>query len=83
MRLDGARLYLAQGWQRIGAAAIQTPVVHVEMHDGALVLRVGSQQGAWYGWGDAGVEPGRVDLEVLRIFFAALGTLETVEVLTP
>src|SRR5262249_29525344 len=83
IRLDGARMYVAIGWDRIGQAAIRAPVVHTETVNGQLVLRVGPVQGAWYDWGNLAAGAGRADPPALRAYFQARGQLEVVDQLTP
>ena len=76
--LDGARRYVAIGWERIGAAAIDAPVVHAETVNGTFVLRVGAYLGAWVGRGAPPNAMVPVDTQPLRDYFAARGALETV-----
>lgn len=79
--LDGKRQYVALGWDRAGAAAIDAPVVHVETVKGQLVLRVGEVQGAWVGLVDSANR--RVDAPALREHFQGRGLLEVVASLLP
>lgn len=77
--LEGRRLYVGVVYTPMGAAAIRTPILHVEEREGRLTLRIDEHIGA--GFGDelpAGVPPWprRVDVAVLRRAFRAVGALE-------
>ena len=78
VRLDGQRQYVAIGWQRIGAAAIDAPVVHAETVAGTFVLRIGGYLGAWVGRPQPPNAMVAVDTRKLRDYFLARGALETV-----
>jgi hypothetical protein len=69
--LDGKRLVGGMLWQRIGAAALRMPVLHVE----PPLLYLGEQQGSWIGF-TAGHTT--VDAPALRDYFRALGLLHEV-----
>jgi hypothetical protein len=84
VRLDGKRQFVAMEWPRMGAAGLQVPVVHIETPQGSgKVMRIGAQQGAWYGWGNFGDGDDRIDPPALRDLFRQLGRLDEVPALTP
>jgi hypothetical protein len=78
--LDGKPLYRGQCYTKIGAAALNYPVMHIESgNDGTKVLRIGSHQGAWIGMEarDSALAA-RIDPPELRELFKRLDKLGTI-----
>lgn len=75
---DDEELFVGVVYMLEGAAAIRTPVLHVEEADGgALVLRIGAAQGAWlFGDVDAPELSQRIDRTELRAGFCERGILD-------
>jgi hypothetical protein len=76
---DERVLFVGLGYMREGAAAIRTPVLHVEeASNGAVTLLLGAYQGAWYGFGSGNgdlVLRERIDRPELRTALCARGIL--------
>jgi len=69
---EGRELFMGQCYLRMGAAALQFPVMHIEEEAGRVVLFIRDQQG-----GAGGEESKRrMDPPELRQLFAELGRLE-------
>jgi hypothetical protein len=79
---DGQPLFVGVVYLIYGAAALQTPVLHVgDIENDALVLRLGAWQGAWL-LPDAEGDPQlreRLDRSELRATFCARGVLSVLE----
>jgi hypothetical protein len=73
--LDGRTLYLGVVYTMIGAAAIQTPVLHIQDNKGRMELRLGAWQGAWYGMGRG--DASRLEQKDVRALFEKRGVLST------
>jgi hypothetical protein len=71
--LDGKRLYVGVVYTMYGAAALDTPVLHVKDESGRVELRIGSHQGAWMGWGKG--DASRIDAPEVRDLFRDRGAL--------
>lgn len=78
---DDQELFVGVVYQPAGAAAIRTPVLHIEeSEDGARVLRLGAWQGAWLS-GSSGNDElrERIDRAELRTAFCERGILDQLE----
>lgn len=74
--VGGKHLFSGVLYPAIGAAAIQSPVVHATDYQGRVVLTIGAQQGTAY-LGGAPVEAARrIDRPELRALFRKRGALE-------
>lgn len=74
--LRGKHMFSAVLYPAVGAAAIQSPVVHASEVGGCVVLTIGAQQGTAY-FGGAPVEDARrIDRVELRELFRRRGVLE-------
>jgi hypothetical protein len=75
---DGQRLFVGVGYFRGGAAALRTPVLHVERDtDDTLVVRLGAIQGAWGFEDQTPLEyRQRIDRAELRAALCARGILD-------
>lgn len=79
---DERELFVGVVYFMAGAAAIQTPVLHMEEADsGALALRLGAVQGAWLLGGDGTSEAlrERIDRAELRAGFCERGILNQLD----
>jgi hypothetical protein len=78
---DEQELFVGVVYQKGGAAAIQTPVLHAEQaEDGALVLLLGAWQGAWAISGGGAAElRERLDRTELRAELCGRGLLEEIQ----
>ena len=78
----GQRLLVGVVYDEIGAAAIRTPVLHLEKKaDGSVALRLGAWQGAWMGFpsfSDSAVQE-RLDRPELRAVLCEKGALRQLE----
>lgn len=74
---DDQELFVGVIYPRGGAAAIETPVLHIETsEDGSPVLWLGARQGAWIPVGTGNQElRERIDRAELRAGFCARGIL--------
>jgi hypothetical protein len=75
---DGEELFLGLVYALIGAAAINTPVLHVDRDaDDLVVLRLGAWQSAWAMVGEGSLEAReRIDRPELRAVFCQRGALQ-------
>lgn len=73
--VNGETLYVGVVYNIMGAAAIQTPVLHLQEADGKVELRIGAWQGAWYGMGRG--DASRIERKEIRELFAKQGVLTT------
>jgi hypothetical protein len=78
---DEQELFVGVVYQREGAAAIQTPVLHAEQaEDGALVLLLGAWQSAWAISGGGAAElRERLDRTELRAELCGRGILDEIQ----
>jgi hypothetical protein len=77
---DDRELFVGVIYPLVGAAAILTPVLHVESENDVLVLRLGAWQGAWPFAGSGGddVLRARIDRAELRGTFCGRGILSEI-----
>ena len=73
--LDDQRLYVGVVYTIYGAAALNTPVLHVATDNGQVELKIGSHQGAWMGWGWKNGNASRIDRQEIRDLFFSRGVL--------
>jgi hypothetical protein len=76
---NGQELFVGLVYEMIGAAAINTPVLHVDRDaEDLVVLRLGAFQGAWYATGATGPAGARerIDRPELRAVFCERGALQ-------
>ena len=72
--LDDKKLYVGVVYTMYGAAAIKTPVLHIDDQNGRVELKLGTHVGAWVGWGKKGTGP-PIDPAAARQLFKGLGKL--------
>jgi hypothetical protein len=79
---DGQELFVGVFYLIYGAAALNTPVLHVELDaDDLVVLRLGAWQGAWLIPAEGNPEAReRIDRPELRAVFCQRGALQELEV---